>query len=331
MYEKAQGEEGHAWRRGDWVFFRTGSLQVNKINQEVTKMHQEIADEIGISASRTEQPAISEFVQVLNVPLRQCYQILLHRVNSGYITDPQAQLVKLSERRFAPYRACELWLATPAHYRKIESVDTHIADPHDGRLTKDATPWIKQNPAVTELVSSLHNLRASVTFSSTPDEPWIYCTSMSPTSGREEAELRARFPNYDALTMIEDPAAFAMQLGIDFASSIDKHKHIELGPIDELVYERNKYTVSLWEGERRVDKVVRVYHGPVVYEDQSGVLRSDDDFVDFSMVPKGWFTKKTRHAGEREYRFAVSTLGRPRMDTFKLGISDELRLLVTKV
>ena len=59
-------------------------------------------------------------------------------------------------------------------------------------------------------------------------------------------------------------------------------------------------------------------------------MESMEDFVDFSMVPRGWFTKKTRFADEREYRFAVSTLGRPRTDTFILPISDELRMLTAK-
>ena len=122
-----------------------------------------------------------------------------------------------------------------------------------------------------------------------------------------------------------------MQLGIDFAISVDKSKHVELGQIDEWAYRQSRYTVGLWEGEHRVDKFIRVYHGPVVYEDQSGVVESMEDFADFSMVPRGWFTKKTRFSGEREYRFAVSTLGRPRTETFKLPISDELRMLTAKV
>lgn len=330
MHENTLNEKDHDWRSGDWVFVRSGSLYVNWFNQQITKMNQEVAEELGIGANRTEQLPISEFIHVLNVPLKECYWVLLHRVNSDSIPVPQGHLLKLSERRFAPYRAPELRLATPAHYRKSEGLDTEIADPHDGLLTKDATPWMRQNLTFRERGSSTHNLRSSFTFGSAPGEPWVYCTSMSPTNSREEMDLRTRFPKYDELTVIEDPESFAMQLGIDFAISLDKSKHVELGPNGEATYERSSYTVRLWEGEHRVDKVIRVYHGPVVYEDQSGVLRSDDDFVDFSMVPKVWFTKKTRFSGEREYRFAVSTLGEPRMDTFKLEISDELRALATK-
>ena len=73
-----------------------------------------------------------------------------------------------------------------------------------------------------------------------------------------------------------------------------------------------------------------MYHGPVAYEDQSGVLRSVEGAADSPMAPKGWFTKKKSFSGEREYRFAVSTVGKPREDTFKLRISDQLRMLIAK-
>ncbi len=132
------------------------------------------------------------------------------------------------------------------------------------------------------------------------------------------------------MTTIKDPDSFAVQLGIDFAISVRKSIHVEIGPIEKLAYAQSSYTVGLWEGKHHLDKVIRVYHGPVVYEDQSGVLGFVEDAVDSSMVPTGWFTKKTKFSGEREYRFAVSTLGKPRTDTFKLRISDKLRRLIAK-
>ncbi|MCY4398846.1 MAG: hypothetical protein OXE96_05795 [Gemmatimonadetes bacterium] len=132
------------------------------------------------------------------------------------------------------------------------------------------------------------------------------------------------------MSAIGCPDSFAVQLGIDFAFAVQKSAHVELGPIEELAYRKSSYRASSWSGEHHIDKVIRVYHGPVVYEDQSGVLGSVEDVVDSSMVPKGWFTKKKRFSGEREYRFAVSTLGKPRKDTFELRISDDLRMLTAK-
>ena len=330
MSEDGLGEEGHAWRKGDRVFVRHGAAQVNSLNRQAARIHEEVGEEMGMDASRMRIPRISEQITVFDVVREECYQIFIHQVNRGCMTAAQGQLVKLSERRFAPCRARELRLATPAHYRRSEGVDPDIADPHDGLLTKDATPLIRQELALGEPGSLVHSRTASLTYSSSPDDPWVYCTSMSPANSREATELRARFPRYDAQTVIGDPASFAMQLGIDFAIGIDKSEHVELDPVDEEAYRRSRYTVSLWEGEHRLDKFLRVYHGPVVYEDRSGVVASMEDVVDFSMVPRGWFTKKTRFSAEREYRFAVSTLGRPRREIFALSISDELRALATK-
>ena len=329
MNDKRLAEEGYGWRKGDWVFARLGAVEVDRLNQEVIKVHQEVSDRIGIN--RTEPSLISRQIMVFNVVLRECYQVFIHRVNCGSAAPPRVEnLVKLSHWRFAAHRARELRLATPAYYRKGESPDSEPTDSHDGCLTKDATPWARQDLALRTAGSFIHDLSASLTFSSSPDEPWVYCTSIAPANDADTERLRARFPRYDAITSIRDPESFAMQLGIDFAISVDKSKHVELGPIDEWAYRQSRYTVGLWEGEHRVDKFIRVYHGPVVYEDQSGVVESMEDFADFSMVPRGWFTKKTRFSGEREYRFAVSTLGMPQTETFKLPISDELRMLTAK-
>lgn len=324
MSDNRLAEEDYSWRKGDWVFTRLGAVKVDRLNREVTKVHQEVRDRIGIN--RTESPPISQQIMVFNVALRECYLVFVYRVNCVSVAPPRVEsLVKLSPGRFAPHRARALRLATPAYYRKSESANSEPTDPHDGCLTKDATPWARQ-VVLRTAGSFIHDLSASLTLSSFPDEPWVYCTSIAPTSDADTRRLRARFPRYDAITSIRAPESFAMQLGIDFAISVDKSKHVELGPINELAYRRSWYTVGLWEGEHQIDKFIRVYHGPVVYEDHSGALESMEDFVDFSMVPQGWFTKKTRFSGEQEYRFAVSALGRPRTETFKLRISDELRM-----
>jgi len=319
---------GGTQRQGDCIVYRYDALEVKRLNQQIAEINQDLSARMGIGISRIQQPPISELISVFNAVLEECYLIFIHRFNRSAVEATQVrELVKLSERRFAPTCARKLRLATPAHYRKGEGSDSHPADPHDGLLTKDATPWMRQ--ALAPKAGTIQSLSATLTFSA-PGEPWVYCTSMSPPRGREAEDLRARFPQYDTTTVVKDSEAFAIQLGIDFAISVRKPAHVELGPIEEFAYRSGRYRVGLWAGEHAIDKIIRVYHGPVVYEDQSGVLGSAEDVVDFSMVPKGWFTKKTRFSGEREYRFAVSTLGKPRKDTFKLGISDELRMLTAK-
>ena len=314
MSANRRGERPDGRRAGS-IVHRLDSTKVNKFNQ-------------GLAATGLALPRISDMIVVLNVVLEECYLVLLHHVHGHSTAASRAvELVKLSERETVPNRARELWLRTPAYYRAIESPDTKPTDPHDGVLTMDATPWMRR--AVALKVGSVESLNATMTFSA-PQEPWVYCTSISPTSGAEATELRAVFPRYDAMTAIGCPDSFAVQLGIDFAFAVQKSTHVELGPIEEQAYRQSSYRASSWRGEHHIDKVIRVYHGPVVYEDQSGVLRSVDDAIDSPMAPQGWFTKKKRFSREREYRFAVSTVGRPRGDTFKLRISDELRMLTAK-
>ena len=213
-------QEGDSWSTGDWVYARLGAREVERLNQEVIKVHQDVSDEVGIN--RMEPPPISQQIFVFNVARRECYLVLIHQLNCGSAVPPRVgNLVKLSHGRFAPHHAPELRLATPAYYRKREHPDSTPTDQHDGYLTKDATPWAR-DLALRTAGSIIHDLRASVTFSSSPDEPWIYCTSIAPASNAETERLRARFPRYDAITSIMDADAFAMQLGIDFAITVDK-------------------------------------------------------------------------------------------------------------
>ena len=308
-------------RQRDCVVWRASTLEVQRLNQQAVETYGELSIKMGIGVDRIEQPPFSEVITVFNVALEERYFVFIHHFNRSAIEVPQVrELVKLSERRFAPSHAPKLQLATPEYYRRSE-------DPHDGILTKDATPWMSQE--LESKVGIIPSLSASITFVA-PDEPWVYCTSMRPAHGRDAEGLRARFPQYDAMTVIKDADALAIQLGIDFAISVQKSTHVELGPDEEKAYRSGRYRAAIWEGEHPIDKIIRVYHGPVVYEDRSGVLRAAEDVVDFSMVPKGWFTKKTRFSGEREYRFAVSTLGKPREDRFRLDISDELRMLTAQ-
>ena len=51
-----------------------------------------------------------------------------------------------------------------------------------------------------------------------------------------------------------------------------------------------------------------MYHGPIVYEDQSGTMESLDDIYD-PFEHREWFTKRCRYSHEREYRFCRGYLG----------------------
>lgn len=175
-------------RRESYFCHRLDAADVNEFNRT-------------IATTGVAQPPVSDVIVVFNVGASECYMVFLHQVNHGSPATPRVgELLKLSEQQFAPHRARELWLRTPAYYRKTESSDKKPTDPHDGFLTKDATPWMRR--ALASKVDPSDSLSGTMTFSS-PEEPWVYCTSISPTSGAETKELKARFPRYDAMKSVQ--------------------------------------------------------------------------------------------------------------------------------
>ena len=72
-----------------------------------------------------------------------------------------------------------------------------------------------------------------------------------------------------------------------------------------------------------------VFHGPVHYENESGVIATDDDLVDIHGGVRAYFTKRTEFEDQSEYRFAVSTPGTPCDEIFELDISEDLRQLTS--
>ena len=316
-----------AWRNDRrWGVLRADTATVAKINRS-----------LDTDADPT-QPEISEMIIVFDVARRLTYCVLVRPVNSHLAGRANVgTLIKLSDRHYAPYRASSLRLATPAYYRRKESVDSGFGDPNDGTLTMDATPWAREIVASSIANTSrsvsvdISTVTSTVMFAS-PEEPWIYCTSIAPVNSRETAQLRARFPRYDTATRIADPETFAVQLGIDFAIYVDTSRDVVISPVFEYAYSLSRVTTGLWEGERQVDKFVHVYHGPVHYEDDSGVLHDLEDVLRIGEAREAWFTKNPHFSDEREYRFALSVVGgRPREDIFDLAVSDEMRRLTARV
>ncbi len=236
--------------------------------------------------------------------------------------------MKFSKRCHAPFQSKELQLATPEKYRTDDGLDPGIGDPRDGVLKKDLTPWV-----ITQTSAFEGSVKANASFSSS-EEPYIYCTSIKPQSDREMKEMKNKVfgkYKYDAMTEIQNPDDFAMQLGIDFALSVDKEKDIKLGFLEKLINLNSSYMVNLWESPRNIDKIVNVYHGPVQYEDQSGTIERQTDFFDPHGAQRAWFTKRPKFSDQKEYRFAVSTLGTLTGKIFHLAVSDEIRKLTAEI
>ena len=80
-------------------------------------------------------------------------------------------------------------------------------------------------------------------------EPWVYCTSIPPTTHSEAKKLVAAFPKYDATTGIADAASFAMQLGTDLGISLDLSKHVEVEPTLKILQD-------VCRGEGYIDRAI---------------------------------------------------------------------------
>lgn len=228
-----------------------------------------------------------------------------------------------SKPAYAPFRTTRLQLATPAYYRDQEDLAPGIGDAHDGTLTKDSIEWARTVVPVGMVTN------ASISFAASR-EPWVYCASHYRLD-RELRRLRDDFAEkygYTAVTGIVDPAAFALWLGIDFALDLDKATDVTLGMLDEFCYAQSRYNPTLGpDSSGRFETIVQVCHGLVHYEDRSGHIATQEDWLDLHGAPRAWFTKRTCLASQREYRFTVSTLGDPVDPRHYIDVSPELREL----
>ena len=268
-------------------------------------------------------PKVKEIVSVYDIDARSCHLVLVHAVDYRLpLANPISNVVVFSEPAYAPCRAPNLQLCTPAHYRDEKDLKPGIRDRRDGALTKDRTPWASSITGGT--------VRAELSFVSS-SEPWVYCAAHY----RDDTELRrlrrefAVEYGYMAATRIEDPDSFATRLGVDFALGVDKSGDVSLGPIEKIADAHSRYTFDHWDALGPIDTFVHVCHGPVHYEDRSGSIEVQNQWFDPHFGPKAWFTKRTRFERQSEYRFAVSALGEPVERKHHVAVSPELRALTS--
>lgn len=196
-----------------------------------------------------------------------------------------------------------------------------------GLLATDIASWVNKFllPKITGDYSK--SVKASATLRA-PQEPWIFCTSIYPNNELKFRKLRHSLSTtYDAVTEILGPDAFAVQVGVDFAINLNKAEHVTLNLVEELSYVRSSITTSLLKDSYKIEKIVHVYHGPVLYMDQSVAVESSEDFSSLPDRYKVCFTKPIPYPHQMEYRFAISTFGKPKLGEFNLRITDGLKKL----
>ena len=298
-------ESPKSWRVGEYIVCTNDAASVKLLNDKV------------------HGPAISECITVLDSDREQAYLVLIFRVNEHLIRGQRVQkTIKFSEEQHAPSKASCLKLGTPNYYRSCEGIEKEVRDQMEGLLAVDTTSWILKKLS-SELPTGITNLKAEFAMRYSC-EPWLYCTSIYSDSESELSNLKQKFSR-DVGTIIQAPDDFAIQLGVDFAINLNKSEDIELGTIWKSAYQNSTIETSIWEGSRPIDKIVHVYHGPVLYEDRSDVVNALEDFAKLGDWYRICFTKRKLFSSEMEYRFALSTLGSPRNDEFFLKISNSLR------
>ncbi|MCY4059661.1 MAG: hypothetical protein OXG44_16860 [Gammaproteobacteria bacterium] len=312
------------WLEGDAriIVARDSVDAVRKVNGAIADAD-DLARRSNLSA--TLAPKATDMIAVYDIDSRAYHSIFLYRLDlRPRRAAAVGKVVVFSDPRYAPGRTEKLQLATPGYYRDHKDLQPGIGDPHDGKLAKDGSRWASSVMGGT--------VSARLTFVSS-GEPWVYCASHY-GSDSELRRLWREFETkygYSAATRILDPDAFAAWLGVDFALGLDKTTHVSLGSLDDFCYARSRYTTSLWERSSPIDTFVRVYYGPVTYENVSGRVDKQEQWFDPNAGPRAWFTKKTTLANQNEYRFAVSTLGDPVAETHYIAVSPEMRALTRLV
>ena len=260
---------------------------------------------------------LSQLATVWDPKRKSFSRVCVRRINS----DGNDEVVKFSEPQYVPILGKCLKLATPAYYRAGEHLSSGIRDPEDGTLLMNATPYLSKVVQADLPPGMVRNFSARMTLSS-GNGAWVYCTSNRPNSIIEYQKLKKRFfdeNDYSAVTKIKDPDAFALRLGLDIALMDDLSEYVKLDGLAMLI--------NAIDGDA-VDRIVHVHHGPVIYEDQSGVLRDQKDFGGPGGGICATFTKRTKFQYQAEYRFAVSPLGVPKQNKLMLPVSKELCRIV---
>ena len=310
-------------RDGRLVVYRFGSEAVQDANRQ-------IEDALGgvrsADSGASPAPRVTDVISVQDLKAEALHLLLVRRLDYRPLPAPAfGRVVVFSEPTYAAFRTERLQLATPAYYREQEGLKPGIGDVHDGTLTKDSIRWAKKVVPAGTVTGS------TVSFASSR-EPWVYCASHY-RSDRRLRRLKDHFAEqygYTAAAKVRDPNAFAMWLGIDFALNLDKTTDVRLAWHDEIGYALSSHNASLLaSGSGQIDTVAHVYHGPVHYEDSSGYIATQEDWLDPHGGPRAWFTKKMCFASQREYRFAVSTYGDAVEPRHYIPVSPELRELTS--
>ena len=237
--------------------------------------------------------------------------VLVYRLDltESRLTAAPPPVVKFSKSCHAipNSKAKDIKLATPEYYRNYPAGKggKYIRDKKEAQFEERRQVKLEGGPGAKMKVTYERN------------DCWIFCTSVKPTTDRELQTMRkACSADYDCATTIADPSEFAKELGAIFAAYAE-WSAVSLSPLDELCRQLRLPEIG--------NKTVWVYHGPVVYRDNSEtVIKPLPEKMQAAAVP---FVKRERFLDQREYRFIVMIGGEPKEPEIYLPISPALRRL----
>ena len=245
--------------------------------------------------------------------------VLVHRVDlTGSRLKAPQPVVKFSKREHALSnpKATSIQLATPRYYRDYEENE----GPKGIRDEKEAQYVIRTDLKTFFGKGKISGPRGgvgqgSVALAFTVDDFWMFCTAAKPKTDWELRQM-LKESGYDCATTIANPAEFAKELGAAFAAH-SRWSDVSLSGLDEVSRRLRPPEIG--------DKVVWVYHGPVVYQrNPAEMIEAFPEHTRGVVVP---FVKREKFSHQREYRFTVLINGKPKEPTFSLPISTELRHL----
>ena len=142
-------------------------------------------------------------------------------------------------------------LASPDHYRTYEGCGSGIPDEMEAKYQEGIRSFFTRYGTLD--ADNVASVSGNVTYV-VPDF-WMFCTSMEPTSTSERESLCRGF-EADCVTRINDPSKFAQELGTAFAAGTSRSS-VGLNVWDEFVRQLRPPEIG--------DRVVWMYHGPVLY------------------------------------------------------------------
>ena len=261
-------------------------------------------------------------------------------------------LIKYSEEQYSPVSPAStgtLQLGAPSLYKSCEerSKETSglVADDSEGKI-RETLNWRRQGSKPMEalkkrVTASMPGLIGNLKADMTRELPgfWLYCTSIDPRITRKRVEqMKKTCPQYDYMTQIDKPAAFAQQLGHDFGAHIEPDNHLKcdspsLPMIDSAANpqlgQTNDYCIS-------------VDHGPVVYLQEEKqwefINRAVEGVQGITSCPSeeettiALFLKDPKYEVQQEYRFVIRVpFHSPSKDSFRFNVSKELKTFMSPI